>query len=139
MHPVRKWDQGIRTSLASAIADEMEADWKYITVSQATGDEKYGNQNTDGSRSVRTMLEPMRKMGATAKKMLITAAAKKWQVSENNCIAVNHYVINTKTKAQIFFGDLVETAASLEIPDAKNISLKETKDFNYDWKNLKKC
>ena len=129
--------QGIRTSLASAIADEMEADWKYITVSQATGDEKYGNQNTDGSRSVRTMLEPMRKMGATAKKMLITAAAKKWQVSENNCIAVNHYVINTKTKAQIFFGDLVETAASLEIPDAKNISLKETKDFNYIGKTLK--
>jgi isoquinoline 1-oxidoreductase beta subunit len=46
--------QGIRTSLASAIADELEADWKYITVKQATGNAKYGNQNTDGSRSVRT-------------------------------------------------------------------------------------
>jgi len=67
--------QGIRTSLASAIADELEADWSYISVEQATGDEKYGNQNTDGSRSVRTMLEPMRKMGATAKMMLIAAAA----------------------------------------------------------------
>ena len=70
--------QGIRTSLASAITDELEADWKYIKVKQATGNDKYGNQNTDGSRSVRTMLAPMRKMGATAKKMLIIAAAKKW-------------------------------------------------------------
>ena len=129
--------QGIRTSLASAIADEMEADWKYISVSQATGDEKYGNQNTDGSRSVRTMLEPMRKMGATAKKMLITAAANKWQVSENDCIAVNHHVINTNSEEKIFFGDLVEAAAGLEIPDAKNIALKETKDFNYIGKTLK--
>jgi len=67
--------QGIRTSLASAIADELEADWQYVSVVQAIGHEKYGNQNTDGSRSVRTRLEPMRKMGATAKMMLITAAA----------------------------------------------------------------
>ena len=74
--------QGIRTSLASAIADELEADWSYISLQQAIGDEKYGNQNTDGSRSVRTMLAPMRKMGATAKMMLIAAAAKKWNVSK---------------------------------------------------------
>ena len=63
--------QGIRTSLASAIADEMEADWKYISVQQATGEFQIRkSEYTDGSRSVRTMLLPMRKMGATAKFML---------------------------------------------------------------------
>ena len=100
--------QGIRTSLASAIADELEADWKYITVKQATGDAKYGNQNTDGSRSVRTLLKPMRKMGATAKMMLITAAAKKWNIAETDCKAENHFIIHKKTNDKIFFGDLVE-------------------------------
>ena len=60
--------QGIRTSMASAIADEMEADWSMVTVKQATGDAKFGNQNTDGSRSIRTLLNiPMRKMGAMAR------------------------------------------------------------------------
>jgi isoquinoline 1-oxidoreductase beta subunit len=76
--------QGIRTSLASAIAEELEADWQYVTVKQAIGHEKYGNQNTDGSRSVRTKLEPMRKMGAAAKMMLITAAAKKMECSRSH-------------------------------------------------------
>ena len=90
--------QGIRTSLASAIADELEADWKYITVKQATGNAKYGNQNTDGSRSVRTLLEPMRKMGATAKAMLIAAAANKWNIPKTDCKAENHFIINTQTK-----------------------------------------
>ena len=99
--------QGIRTSLTSAIADELEADWKYVSVKQATGDAKYGNQNTDGSRSVRTRLEPMRKMGAAAKMMLISAAAQQWNVSESNCIAENHYVTNTKTQEKIFFALLM--------------------------------
>ena len=54
--------QGIRTSMASAIAEDLEADWQYVSVQQATGDAKFGNQNTDGSRSIRTLLRPMRKM-----------------------------------------------------------------------------
>ena len=129
--------QGIRTSLASAIAEELEADWKYISIEQATGDEKYGNQNTDGSRSVRTMLTPMRTMGATAKMMLITAAAAKWNVTVKDCFAENHFVINTKTNEKIFFGDLVEEAAKIAIPNTENIKLKETKDFKYIGKTLK--
>lgn len=129
--------QGIRTSLASAIADELEADWKYVSVKQATGDAKYGNQNTDGSRSVRTRLEPMRKMGAAAKMMLISAAAQQWNVSESDCIAENHYVINIKTQEKIFFGDLVETASKVTVPDDKTITLKKVEDFRYIGKTLK--
>ena len=129
--------QGIRTSLASAIADELEADWKYISVKQATGNAKYGNQNTDGSRSVRTLLEPMRKMGATAKAMLIAAAANKWNIPETNCKAENHFIINTQTKDTIFFGDLVEEASKVAIPSEENIQLKKVKDFKFIGKTLK--
>ncbi len=129
--------QGIRTSLASAIADELEADWKYIKVKQATGNDKYGNQNTDGSRSVRTMLAPMRKMGATAKKMLIIAAAKKWNVPVEDCKAENHHIINTKDSKKLFYGDLVDEATQVEIPDEKSIILKKVEDFKYIGKTLK--
>ena len=129
--------QGIRTSLASAIADELEADWNYITVKQATGNAKYGNQNTDGSRSVRTLLEPMREMGATAKAMLITAAAKKWNIPEKDCKAANHYIINTQNKDTIFFGDLVDEAANVAIPSEESIQLKKVEDFKFIGKTLK--
>lgn len=129
--------QGIRTSLASAIAEELEADWKYISVTQAIGHEKYGNQNTDGSRSVRTRLTPMRKMGATAKMMLITTAAKKWNVAEKDCKAENHFVINKNTNDHIFFGDLVEAASRIAIPSEETIKLKNVEDFKFIGKTLK--
>ena len=127
--------QGIRTSMTSAIADEMDADWSYVQVTQATGDKKFGNQNTDGSRSVRTILEPMRQLGAAARSILIAAAAKKWQVPESDCKAEMHYVINTNNKKKLFFGDLVEEAMHIEAP--KKITLKKKKDFNYIGKTLK--
>lgn len=129
--------QGIRTSLASAIADEMEADWKYVSVKQATGDAIFGNQNTDGSRSVRTILEPMRKMGAMAKSILITAAANKWNIEKSNCKAENHYVINTLTKETLFFGALVSDAMKIEVPNEETLILKDKKDFKYIGKKLK--
>ena len=129
--------QGIRTSLASAIADELEADWNYITVKQAVGDAKYGNQNTDGSRSVRTLLLPMRKMGATVKAMLLSAAAKKWEVATTVCKAENHYVINTNNNDKIFFGDLVDEASKVPVPAEETIQLKKVEDFKYIGKTLK--
>ena len=135
--PRSEMGQGIRTSLASAIADELEADWAFVTVKQAIGHEKYGNQNTDGSRSVRTRLEPLRKMGATAKMMLITAAAKKWNVAETDCKAENHFIINKNTNDKIFFGDLVEAAASVSIPNEESIQLKDVADFKFIGKTLK--
>ena len=125
---------GVRTSLTSIIADEMEADWNKVIVKQATGDAKYGDQNTDGSRSVRYLYETMRKMGAMAKAMLISAAAKKWQVSESECTAKNHFVTHSSGK-KIGFGDLVEIAKTLEIP--KEYVLKSPKDFKYIGKKLR--
>ena len=73
--------QGIRTSLAMVVADELEADWSRVRVSQAPGDEaRYGSQDTDGSQSMRYFFEPMRRVGAAARSMLEAAAAARWQV-----------------------------------------------------------
>lgn len=128
--------QGIRTSMASAIADEMEADWTYVKIKQATGDAKFGDQNTDGSRSIRTMLDPMRKMGAMAKEMLVSAAAKKWKIATTDCKADHHFVVNTLTNEKIFYGDLVDLAKNISI-DTENITLKDKKDFKYIGKGLR--
>jgi len=126
--------QGVRTSLTSVIADEMDADWSFVSVVQAPGDDAYGNQNTDGSRSIRTIFEPMRKMGAIARTMLVAAAAKQWGVDNDACKAEKHYVVNEQTGDRIFFGDLVEAAAQQPMP--KNPILKNKDDFIYIGKEL---
>lgn len=126
--------QGVRTSLPSVIADEMDADWTKVTVQQATGDEKYGDQNTDGSRSILLIYAPMRQMGATARAMLIEAAANKWNIETSQCKTKNHYVINTLNNEKIFYGDLVEAASKLEV--SQNVTLKNPDDFVYIGKNL---
>ncbi|MBF4473236.1 xanthine dehydrogenase family protein molybdopterin-binding subunit [Flavobacterium sp. HJJ] len=125
---------GVRTSLTSVVADEMEADWSKVSVKQAVGDVKYGDQNTDGSRSVTGFYDTMRKMGAMTRMMLITAAAKKWQVPESECTAQNHFIIHSSGK-KIGYGELVDIVTTLPVPT--NITYKDPKDFKYIGKNLK--
>lgn len=129
--------QGIRSSMAAAIADELEADMQFVTVQQATGDAKFGDQNTDGSRSIRTLLKPMRQMGAMARQVLETAAAQKWNVAISECKAEQHYVVHQSTKEKLFYGDLVDLAKTVNVPSADEVSLKEAKDFKYIGKRLK--
>lgn len=126
---------GVRTSLTSVIADEMDADWTMVSVIQATGNTKFMDQNTDGSRSIRYLFEPMRKLGATARAMLITAAATKWQVSASELKTENHYVVNSSNGKKLFYGDLVNEAAKVAVPE--NPTLKDVKDFKYIGKGLK--
>jgi isoquinoline 1-oxidoreductase beta subunit len=128
--------QGIRTSMASAIADEMEADWSRVSVQQATGDAKFGDQNTDGSRSIRTLLHPMRKMGAMARLILEKAAAQKWQVDHGECQAENHFVVHSSGK-KLPFGNLVDLAREIAIPSDSEIILKDKKNFKYIGKRQK--
>ncbi|MDV7187191.1 molybdopterin cofactor-binding domain-containing protein [Lutibacter sp. TH_r2] len=127
---------GVRTSLPSVIADEMEADWERVSVKQAEGDKKYGDQNTDGSRSIRYLFKPMQTMGAMAKAMLISAAAQKWEVAEIECKAENHFIIHSSGK-KIEFGDLVEIAKTLEVPSEENLTFKDPKDYKYIGKSLR--
>lgn len=124
---------GVRTSLPSVIADEMEADWTRVEIRQATGDKKYGDQNTDGSRSIRYLYGTMRTMGATVKAMLLQAAAQKWDVPVEECTAANHFIKHSSGK-KIGFGDLVEIAKTLPVPE--NAPLKDPKNFKYIGKEL---
>jgi isoquinoline 1-oxidoreductase subunit beta len=99
---------GIRTNLPLVLADELEADWTRVRLVQAVGDEKkYGNQNTDGSFSVRMFFEPMRKAGASARMMLEQAAANEWGVPVSECKASNHEVVHSSGK-KIGYGELAE-------------------------------
>lgn len=120
---------GVRTSLTSVIADEMEASWDRVVVKQATGDKKYGDQNTDGSRSIRYLYETMREMGAMARMMLITAAAQKWNVSQEDCYAKEHHVYLKNSTKKLGFGELAQAASLLEAP--KELKFKDPKDFKY--------
>ncbi|GHF87485.1 xanthine dehydrogenase family protein molybdopterin-binding subunit [Thalassotalea marina] len=122
--------QGINTALPAAVADEMEADWQRVTVRQADGDEeKYGPQGTGGSRSINIMFEPMRKAGASAKLMLIAAAAKVWKVPPEECQAENHFVYHQPSGKKLSFGQLANIAATLEVPTKP--TLKSVDDFKY--------
>ncbi|WNC70310.1 molybdopterin cofactor-binding domain-containing protein [Thalassotalea nanhaiensis] len=127
--------QGISTALPAAVADEMEADWSRVTVEQGEGNEdKYGNQATGGSASIRKMYKPMRKAGAAAKEMLIIAAAKVWDVKPTDCYAENHFVINKLNKQKLGYGELASLAANVKTP--KKPKLKTKEEFKYIGKAL---
>src|SRR6201994_426458 len=123
---------GVRTSLPLIVAEEMEADWSKVKVQQAHGDEvKFGNQDTDGSRSTRHYLIPMRQMGAAARTMLESAAAKRWGVPVTEVKATNHEVVHAASGRRIGFRDLAADAAKEPVPAIGTLKLKDPKDFRY--------
>ena len=91
---------GIKTGLPQVLADELRADWSRIEIVQADGDIKYGDQNTDGSRSMRQFYQPFREAGAAARQMLEEAAARIWKVDPATCHAQDHAVIHQPTGRQ---------------------------------------
>ena len=123
---------GVRTSLPLIVAEEMEADWTKVRVVQAPGDEvKFGNQDTDGSRSTRHYLLPMRQIGAMARAMLEAAAAKRLGVPANEVKAVNHEVVHSASGKRLGFGELAADAANQPVPAVDSVQLKSPKDFRY--------
>jgi isoquinoline 1-oxidoreductase beta subunit len=123
--------QGVRTSLPMILADELEADWARVKVAQADGDAIYGDQYTDGSRSVVKNFQRMREFGATARTLLEQAAAEKWGVDAADCAARNHQVVRLSTGETFEFGELVEVAAALPVPAVETVRLKDPKEFRY--------
>lgn len=124
--------QGVRTGMPLIVADELEADWSKVRVQQATADEeKYGNQDTDGSRSTRHFFDPMRRCAASARTMLELAAAKAWGVSASEVQAVNHEVVHRKTGRKASYGSLAEAAARLPVPALGSLKLKAPAQFRY--------
>jgi isoquinoline 1-oxidoreductase subunit beta len=123
---------GSRTSLPMAIADELEADWSRVKVVQSPGDEKkYGNQNTDGSRSLRHFIQPMRQCGAAMRQMLETAAAQRWGVNASEVQAQNHEVIHKPSGRKLGYGEIAAAASGLPAPPADQIKLKDEASFRY--------
>jgi isoquinoline 1-oxidoreductase beta subunit len=126
---------GIRTSLPMVVADEMEADWSRVVIEQSPGDEvKYGNQDTDGSRSMRHFIQAMRTCGASMRQMLETAAAAKWGVDAKMCRAKNHEVHlldknNKETGKKLGYGELAEAAMALPVPAQETLLYKEPSEF----------
>ena len=121
---------GSRTSLPMVIADEMEADWSRVKIVQAPGDEpKYGNQDTDGSRSMRHHLQSMRQIGASIRHMLVEAAAAEWQVDPEDVKVENHTVSSGSKRAG--FGDFAEAAMKIDVPEFEALDFKDEKDFRY--------
>jgi isoquinoline 1-oxidoreductase subunit beta len=123
---------GVRTSLPLIVAEEMEADWSRVKVQQAHGDEaRYGNQDTDGSRSTRHYLMPMREIGASARAMLEAAAANRWGVPVSEVKAVNHEVVHSASARRLGFGELAADAAKQPVPGLEGLKLKDPKNFRY--------
>ncbi|HTT09298.1 MAG TPA: xanthine dehydrogenase family protein molybdopterin-binding subunit [Burkholderiaceae bacterium] len=124
--------QGVRTGMPMIVADELEADWKRVKVVQAPGDEKrYGNQDTDGSRSTRHFFRPMRTCGASARMMLEQAAADQWKVPVSEVQAKNHEVVHTASGRKLGYGALAAAAAKQPVPARDQVKLKDPSEFRY--------
>lgn len=126
---------GIRTSLPAVVADEMEADWSRVKLAQAPGDEPgYGNQDTDGSRSMRHFIQAMRTCGAAMRHMLETAASITWNADVSLCTAKNHRVVlldkdGKETGTSLGFGELALLAMGQPVPAQQTLLYKTPDEF----------
>jgi isoquinoline 1-oxidoreductase subunit beta len=119
--------QGVRTALPMILAEELEADWKQIAIEQAGASTLFGDQTTGGSASVRTTWDPMRKAGAAAREMLITAAALTWNVPRSSCTAESGRIKHAATNRSLSYGELASRAATLPVPT--DVPFKQSKDY----------
>jgi isoquinoline 1-oxidoreductase beta subunit len=122
---------GVRAALPRIVADELDADWARVKVVQAIGDEKYGDQDTDGSHSVVSFFVPLREAGASARLMLVRAAAQKWNVPAEECSTELHTVVHKKSGQKLGYGELAEAAAKLEVPKKEELKLKPRSEWRY--------
>ena len=120
-----------RTTLPLVVADELDADWKRVKIEQAIGDKRYGDQNTDGSHSIRSFYDAMREAGATARFMLIQAAAQRWGVPPAECETDLHVVVHRSTNRRAGYGELATAAAKLPVPKREKLKLKPKTAWRY--------
>jgi isoquinoline 1-oxidoreductase beta subunit len=122
--------QGSRTYTPLMIAEELEVDWTAIDVEQApTIPSIYQGLRTGGSGGVEGTYTPMRRVGAQAREMLITAAAQQWQAKKSDCRAEHGTVVHRPTNRRLSYGELAETALKLPLINSDEIALKQPKDF----------
>ena len=131
---------GARTNVPMVLADELEANWAKVRIVQAPGDEpRYGNQDTDGSRSLRHFIQPMRQCGASMRFMLESAAAKRWGVDRTHVRAINHAVVlldgsgpsARPTGRRLGYGELAKAAMAEPVPAFEQLRFKQDSEFRY--------
>jgi isoquinoline 1-oxidoreductase subunit beta len=122
---------GSKTALPRIVADELDADWARVKIVQATGDEKYGDQDTDGSHSVRSFFDTLREAGGTARLMLVQAAAAQWNKPITECHTELHEVIHAPSGKKLGYGELAASAAKLEVPKKEDVKLKARTEWRY--------
>jgi isoquinoline 1-oxidoreductase subunit beta len=121
--------QGVMTALPMILAEELSVDWKKVKIEQAPTNPKIYDHGTGGSGSVRDSWLPLRRAGAAAREMLISAAASHWNVNRDTCKAQDGGVLHGARKDFLNYGELVEAAAKLPIPDFNTVPLKNSDDF----------
>jgi isoquinoline 1-oxidoreductase subunit beta len=126
----------IRTTLPMVLADELDADWKRVKIDQAIGDPRYGDQNTDGSHSIRSFFDVVRLSGATARLMLMRAAAQQWGVSVNECQTDLHAVVHSSSGRHLGYGELATAASKLAVPKKDEVQLKSKSAWRYIGKGM---
>jgi isoquinoline 1-oxidoreductase subunit beta len=122
--------QGIKTSLPMVVAEELGADWKSINVVSGNLDPAFGPQFAGGSMSTPMSYTAMRKMGATARTVLVEAAAQTWSVPASECVAEGGVVRHAPSGRTLKFGELVAKASTLPVPAEASVVLKDPKDFS---------
>jgi isoquinoline 1-oxidoreductase beta subunit len=121
--------QGVMTALPMILAEELCVDWRNVSVEQAPTNPEIYNHGTGGSGSVAGCWLPMRRAGAAAREMLVAAAAARWSVNPNTCVAQNGGVLHGARKNFLTYGALVEDAAKQPIPNFNTVPLKNSDNF----------
>src|SRR6186997_3415562 len=134
--------QGTLTGLAQLVAEELECDWSKVVTEYPTPGQNvarkraWGDFSTGGSRGIRSSQDYVRKGGATARMMLIQAAANEWKVPASECTAANSVITHTPSGKKINYGKVVEAAAKLTPPADADVKLKDPKDWKIAGKPL---
>lgn len=119
--------QGVETALAMIVAEELEADWARIDTRWAPSDPVFGGQHTAASSSIRELWLPLREVAASARTMLIAAAAQLWQVPADECQARQSRIYHPDSRRQLSYGEVADLAATLSIP--RRPTLKDPSEF----------
>ncbi len=122
---------GSRTALPMVVAEELDADWPRVKIAQALGDPRYGDQDTDGSHSVSSFFDQMRYVGASARAMLIAAAAEQWQVGAASCATEPHFVVHGASGRRLGYGELAARASAMPVPNRAALALKPRSQWRY--------